>query len=108
VFALSAFGDEARAASERVTCVAAAAIKWQVISPKDVAKLLPCSKRDPTSSTCSTPTDTRVRWRTTADGLPPATRFLNAFTLRPRGSLCGETPWSWVGYKVHLTETCPT
>lgn len=51
------------------------------------------------------PTDTGVSWRTTADGLPPATRFISSpYDLEAHYAV--KRTRSWVGYKVHLTETC--
>jgi transposase len=46
-----------------------------------------------------------LRWRTTEDGIPPAAQFVSSphdgdAHLAKKGSTC------WVGYKVHLTETC--
>jgi transposase len=46
-----------------------------------------------------------VRWRTAADGLPRAAQFVSSpydgdAHLGKKGPVC------WVGYKVHLTETC--
>jgi transposase len=51
------------------------------------------------------PTATGLRWRTRADGLPPAARYissphdLDAHFGRGRSI-------AWIGYKLHLTETC--
>jgi hypothetical protein len=51
------------------------------------------------------PTDTGVRWRTTADGLPSATRFISSsYDLEAHYAV--KRTRSGVGYKVHLTETC--
>jgi transposase len=46
-----------------------------------------------------------LRWRTTEDGIPRAAQFVSSphdadAHLGKKGSTC------WVGYKVHLTETC--
>ena len=51
------------------------------------------------------PTETGLRWRTRADGLPPAARYvssphdLDAHFARGRSI-------AWIGYKFHVTETC--
>ena len=49
--------------------------------------------------------DRGLRWRTAEDGIPPAAQFVSSphdgdAHLAKKGSTC------WVGYKVHLTETC--
>jgi hypothetical protein len=49
--------------------------------------------------------DQVFRTREEADGIPPATHFVSSphdhdAHLAKKGSTC------WVGYKVHLTETC--
>jgi transposase len=47
----------------------------------------------------------RVQWRTEADGVPPARRFLSSpYDVEAR--LGKKDTTTWVGYKVHLTETC--
>jgi transposase len=51
------------------------------------------------------PTATGLHWRTRADGLPPAARYissphdLEAHFSRGRSL-------AWIGYKLHITETC--
>jgi transposase len=51
------------------------------------------------------PAETGPRWRTRAEGLPPAARYissphdLEAHFARGRSL-------AWIGYKLHLTETC--
>jgi transposase len=51
------------------------------------------------------PTELGVRWRTTADGLPPAMRFISSpYDLEAHHAV--KRNRSWVDYKVHLTETC--
>jgi transposase len=51
------------------------------------------------------PSATGLRWRTRSDGLPPAARYissphdLDAHFSRGRSI-------AWIGYKLHLTETC--
>jgi hypothetical protein len=50
-------------------------------------------------------TETGVRWRNTGDGLPPAMRFISSpYDLDAHYAV--KRTSSWVGYKVHLTETC--
>ena len=47
----------------------------------------------------------RVSWRTEAEGIPPASRFISSpYDVEARYGKKRST--SWVGYKVHLTETC--
>ena len=47
----------------------------------------------------------RIRWRSEGDGFPPAARFVSSpYDTEARYAKKGST--SWVGYKVHLTETC--
>lgn len=47
----------------------------------------------------------RIRWRTEDDGFPPAAVFISSpYDTEARYAKKGST--SWVGYKVHLTETC--
>jgi transposase len=49
--------------------------------------------------------ETEVRWRTGEDGLPPASRFISSpYDLQAHYAKKRTT--SWIGYKVHLTETC--
>jgi len=49
--------------------------------------------------------DSEMRWRREADGLPPAAQFISSpYDLEARYAKKRTT--SWVGYKVHLTETC--
>ena len=50
-------------------------------------------------------TDTDVRWRTDKDGLPPAARFISS-PYDADAHYARKHTTSWVGYKVHLTETC--
>jgi Integrase core domain len=51
------------------------------------------------------PTEAGVRWRTTDDGIPKASQFLSSpFDLDAH--LGRKNTTGWVGYKVHLTETC--
>jgi transposase len=46
-----------------------------------------------------------VRWRTTEDGLPPSRRFIcSPYDTDAHYSIKRSS--SWVGYKVHVTETC--
>jgi transposase len=47
----------------------------------------------------------RVRWRTDADGVPPARLFISSpYDVEARYGKKSTT--TWIGYKVHLTETC--
>jgi transposase len=47
----------------------------------------------------------RVRWRTEADGVPPARLFISSpYDVEAR--LGKKDTTTWIGYKVHLTETC--
>jgi transposase len=49
--------------------------------------------------------DGRLHWRTDAHGLPPASRFISSpYDLDAH--LARKRTTQWVGYKVHLTETC--
>src|SRR4051794_6426155 len=51
------------------------------------------------------PTEAGVRWRTDQEGLPPAARFISS-PYDPDAHYAKKHTTSWVGYKVHLTETC--
>ena len=51
------------------------------------------------------PTQDGVRWRTPEDGLPPSRRFICS-PYDPEAHYALKRASSWVGYKVHLTETC--
>jgi transposase len=46
-----------------------------------------------------------VRWRTEVEGLPPASLFISS-PYDPDARYAKKQTTSWVGYKVHLTETC--
>jgi len=49
--------------------------------------------------------DGRLHWRTDAHGVPPASRFISSpYDLDAH--LARKRTTQWVGYKVHLTETC--
>lgn len=51
------------------------------------------------------PTETGIRWRTVEDGLPPSRRFIcSPYDIDAHYSIKRSS--SWVGYKIHLTETC--
>ena len=50
-------------------------------------------------------TGTGVRWRTAAEGIPRAAQFTSSPHDRD-AHLAKKGPTVWVGYKVHLTETC--
>jgi hypothetical protein len=47
----------------------------------------------------------KVRWRTTADGLPPALRLITS-PYDPDGHFAQKRSTKWIGYKAQLTETC--
>ena len=49
--------------------------------------------------------ETGVRWRTDKEGLPPAARFISS-PYDTDAHYARKHATSWVGYKVHLTETC--
>jgi hypothetical protein len=49
--------------------------------------------------------DGQVRWRSERDGIPPAAQFISSpYDADARLACKGST--SWIGYKVHLSETC--
>ena len=49
--------------------------------------------------------DGTLRWRTDEHGIPPAVRFIGSpYDLEAHLAKKGTT--AWVGYRVHLTETC--
>lgn len=50
-------------------------------------------------------TETEVRWRSGEDGLPPAAQFISS-PYDPEAHYAKKRTTSWVGYKVHLTESC--
>lgn len=51
------------------------------------------------------PTEVGMRWRTSEDGLPPSRQFIcSPYDTQAHYSV--KRSASWVGYKVHLTETC--
>lgn len=51
------------------------------------------------------PTQTGLRWRTRADGLPPSARYISSpHDLDAHFARHSST--AWIGYKLHLTETC--
>jgi transposase len=49
--------------------------------------------------------DGSVRWRTAEEGIPPSRNFLNS-PIDPDCRYARKFTTSWVGYRVHLTETC--
>jgi transposase len=51
------------------------------------------------------PTEHGVRWRTAQDGLPPSAAFLSS-PYDVQAHYARKRTTTWVGYKVHLTETC--
>jgi len=46
-----------------------------------------------------------VRWRTAEEGIPPSRNFLGS-PIDPDCRYARKFTTSWVGYRVHLTETC--
>ncbi len=46
-----------------------------------------------------------VRWRTSEEGIPRSTRYINS-PLDPDCRYARKFTTSWVGYRVHITETC--
>jgi transposase len=55
---------------------------------------------------CTVPGLETLRWRTSDERPPSAVRIASPYDLEARYSTKRET--HWVGYKVHLTETCDT
>jgi transposase len=55
---------------------------------------------------CTVPGLETLRWRTSDERPPSAVRLASPYDLEARYSSKRET--HWVGYKVHLTETCDT
>jgi transposase len=53
---------------------------------------------------CTVPGLEALRWRTTDEEPPAALRITSPYDLEARYSTKGDT--QWVGYKLHLTETC--
>ncbi len=51
------------------------------------------------------PLERGVRWRTPADGIPPAARFISS-PYDPEAHYARKRTTSWIGYEVHLTEAC--
>ncbi|HLZ21766.1 MAG TPA: IS1182 family transposase [Ktedonobacterales bacterium] len=49
--------------------------------------------------------DERLQWRTEILGLPPAVHFISS-PYDPEAHLATKRSTHWVGYKLHLTETC--
>ena len=49
--------------------------------------------------------DERLFWRTDRQGIPPASVFISS-PYDPDAHLARKRTTQWVGYKVHLTETC--
>jgi transposase len=46
-----------------------------------------------------------VRWRTSEEGIPRSTEYINS-PLDPDCRYARKFTTSWVGYRIHLTETC--
>jgi transposase len=55
---------------------------------------------------CTVPGLATLRWRTNGERPPSAVRLASPYDLEARYSTKRET--HWVGYKLHLTETCDT
>src|SRR5512132_2734774 len=53
---------------------------------------------------CSVPGMAVVRWRTTEEQPPAAVRITSPYELEAR--YCTKRDTQWVGYKLHLSETC--
>ncbi len=49
--------------------------------------------------------ESRVRWRTDDQGIPPASLFVSS-PYDPDAHYAKKNTTQWVGYKVHITETC--
>jgi transposase len=49
--------------------------------------------------------DREVCWRTSEDGIPRSTRYINS-PIDPDCRYARKFTTSWVGYRVHFTETC--
>jgi transposase len=49
--------------------------------------------------------DGNVKWRTSEEGIPRSTRYVNS-PIDPDCRYARKFTTSWVGYRVHLTETC--
>ena len=50
------------------------------------------------------PAMVEVRWRTTEEQPPAAVRLTSPYELEAR--YCTKRDTQWVGYKLHLSETC--
>ena len=53
---------------------------------------------------CTAPELAEVRWRTTEEQPPAAVRITSPYELEAR--YCTKRDTQWVGYKLHLSETC--
>ena len=53
---------------------------------------------------CAVPGIAEVRWRTTEEQPPAAVRITSPYELEARS--CTKRDTQWVGYKLHLSETC--
>jgi transposase len=53
---------------------------------------------------CTVPGMAEVRWRTTEEQPPAAVRITSPYELEARS--CTKRDTHWVGYKLHLSETC--
>jgi transposase len=50
-------------------------------------------------------TDSKIRWRTEPEGIPSSTLMIGS-PYDPQAHYAKKHTTSWVGYKVHLTESC--
>ena len=49
--------------------------------------------------------DGSVKWRTSEIGIPPSTKFVGS-PFDPEARYARKFTTSWVGYRIHITETC--
>jgi transposase len=50
-------------------------------------------------------TGENIRWRTDVEGIPHSARFVSS-AYDPDAHYGRRYTYSWIGYKIHLTETC--
>jgi len=67
-------------------------------------RLLPVGRQQPGRESCTVPGLEVLRWRTTDEQPPAAVRITSPYDLDAR--YCSKRDTHWVGYKLHLTETC--
>jgi hypothetical protein len=68
----------------------------------------PADSRNPdlcTKASTNSFSEADIQWRTEAEGVPPSALFI-ASPYDPEAHLAKKRSTSWVGYKVHLTESC--